>query len=159
MRGRWRCQPEGGVALERPPRDTRVSPELAAGLRAIAEVLPAGTAIPVPREILLELLGALSAAASAISPADPTVEEVASRYSRAPSTVRGWCEAGRFPGAYKLHNREWRIPSAALAAFEAAVRGRATASRRDAQSLGDWRHASEIPSACGAVGNGQFGGA
>ena len=35
-----------------------------------------------------------------------------------PSTVRGWCEAGRFPGAYKLHDREWRIPAAALETFE-----------------------------------------
>jgi len=31
--------------------------------------------------------------------------------------LRGWCEAGRFPGAYKLHDREWRIPLAAIEAF------------------------------------------
>jgi hypothetical protein len=35
-----------------------VSPDLAAGLRVVAEALPAGTAVPVPREFLLELLSA-----------------------------------------------------------------------------------------------------
>ncbi len=110
-----------------------------AGLRALAESLPTGTAIPVPRELLLELLSAHDEAASA--PVDPTVDEMAARYGRAPS--RGWCEAGRFPGAYKLHDREWRIPAAAIAAFDVAQRERATGNRgRPVRSLSDWRHAS-----------------
>jgi hypothetical protein len=108
---------------------------------AVAKALPAGAAVPVPRELLLELLAGPTAASPASASADPTVAEIAARYGRAPSTIRGWCEAGRFPGAYKLHDKEWRIPPAALAAFEATVRGRATASRQDVQSLGDWRHA------------------
>ena len=117
--------------------------DLAAGLRALAEALPTGSAVPVPREALLELLEA--AEAPGISPTDPTVEEVANRYGRAPSTVRGWCDAGRFPGAYKLHDREWRIPAAAIEAFEKQERRRerpAGGRGRGARSLSDWRHAS-----------------
>lgn len=34
-----------------------MTPDLAAGLRALATSLPPGTAVPVPREALLELLG------------------------------------------------------------------------------------------------------
>jgi hypothetical protein len=74
-----------------------------------------------------------------------TVDAIAARYGRAPSTIRGWCEAGRFPGAYKLHDREWRIPAAALEAFETkeSRRERPAGGRgRGAQSLSDWRHAS-----------------
>jgi hypothetical protein len=110
-------------------------------LRTLAEALPAGAAVPVPREWLLELLVAQAAPASDSPPADPTVEDVAARYGRAPSTIRGWCEAGRFPGAYKLHDREWRIPAAALEAFDAQQRGRGRASARrgSSVSLSDWR--------------------
>lgn len=110
------------------------------GLLALAESLPPGTAIPVPRELLLQVLEAATTAAG-LSTADPTVEEIGIRYRRKPSTVRGWCEAGRFPGAYKLHGREWRIPVAAVAAFDAEQRP-ASRHRESVQSLSDWRHAS-----------------
>jgi helix-turn-helix protein len=125
-----------------------VKSELAIGLRALAEALPAGSAVPVPREFLLELLAEQGTAASAATPMDPTVEAIAARYGRAPSTVRGWCEAGRFPGAYKLHDREWRIPAAAIESFEAQERRRGRqAGRRErgVASLGDWRHDSRRP--------------
>ena len=68
-------------------------PDTAAGLRALAEALPLGAAVPIPREWLLELLAGQASAAPATPPTDPTVEEIAARYRRAPSTVRGWCEA------------------------------------------------------------------
>jgi hypothetical protein len=122
-----------------------VTSELATGLRALAEALPAGAAVPVPREWLLELLAGQGSAASANPPADPTVEEIAARYGRAQSTIRGWCEAGRFPGAYKLHDREWRIPAAALEAFDTAARKREVPAGRRGRpvaSLGDWRRVS-----------------
>jgi hypothetical protein len=120
-----------------------VNANLAAGLRAVAEALPTGAVVPVPREALLELLEAVEPIG--ISPVDPTVEEIAKRYGRAPSTVRGWCEAGRFSGAYKLHDREWRIPLAAIETFESQerLRERLTGRRgRGVRSLSDWRHVS-----------------
>jgi hypothetical protein len=135
-----------------------VTPEAADALRALALALPAGTAVPVPREWLLELLAGQGSPAPVTTP-DPTVEEIAQRFGRASSTIRGWCEAGRFPGAYKLHDREWRIPAAALETFEAMVRGRATANRHEVQSLGDWRHASVDRSGSRAIRNSQRGGA
>jgi helix-turn-helix protein len=122
-----------------------VTPEAAAGLRTLAEALPTGAAVLVPREWLLELLAGQESTASTNTAMDPTVEAVASRYGRAPSTVRGWCEAGRFPGAYKLHDREWRIPPAALETFEAQERRRECPTGRRGRpvaSLGDWRRIS-----------------
>ncbi len=83
-----------------------------------------------------------------VQPADFTVADLAVRFGRKPSTVRGWCELGRLPGAYRMHGREWRIPVAALAAFEAEARRPKTASeshhRPSGQTtdLGAWRHAS-----------------
>lgn len=53
---------------------------------------------------------------------DLSVSELCARYQRSPSTVRGWLEAGRFPGAYKLNGRDWRVPPDALAAFQSAQR-------------------------------------
>src|SRR5690349_10092673 len=99
-----------------------MTPEAAAGLRTLAEALPAGVPVPVPREWLLDLLAGQAAVAGSL--VDATVDQIAARFGRAASTIRGWCEAGRFPGAYKLHDREWRIPAAALEAFEAQERQR-----------------------------------
>lgn len=80
--------------------------------------------------------------------ADRTVEQVAAALHRGPSTVRGWCSAGRFPGAYRLAHREWRIPPAALAAF---LRGQApagaTRSGGGELDLGAWRRARPPDSA------------
>ena len=50
---------------------------LAAGLRALAEALPAGTAVPVPREVLLDLLNGSPPPISAESGRMLTAEEVA----------------------------------------------------------------------------------
>jgi helix-turn-helix protein len=112
-------------------------PEHVAALRALAEALPAGTPLSVPREWVLELLAARPDH-SAAAPADATAQSVAARYGRRASTIRGWCEAGRFPGAYRLHGREWRIPRAASEAFEAAQRPAGTQAR-GVQPLSDWR--------------------
>jgi hypothetical protein len=48
---------------------------------------------------------------------DLTLEEVADQVHRAPSTVRGWLNAGLVAGAYKLRGRDWRVPPSALAMF------------------------------------------
>jgi len=128
--------------------------EAAAGLRTLAEALPAGAAVPVPREWLLELLGSASAApappATSITPADLTVAELATRFGRRPSTVRGWLDRKLIPGAYRFQRREWRVPAAAVAAFEAQQRSDGvpatiaaprSAGRRPVD-LGAWRSAS-----------------
>ena len=57
--------------------------------------------------------------------ADLTVADLCAHFQRSASTVRGWLEAGRFPGAYKLpgspKHSAWRIPPAALTAFKAST--------------------------------------
>ena len=87
-------------------------------LRSYAEILPAGTVVPVPRELLLEILAGEVPETAPASPArDLTVDEVAAHFHRSPGTVRTWLEAGRFEGAYKLRGRSWRVPPAAITAF------------------------------------------
>jgi len=52
---------------------------------------------------------------------DLTCEEVGQLLDRAPSTIRTWAGAGKLPGAYRLHGREWRIPRGALRELRAPV--------------------------------------
>ncbi len=124
-----------------------MSPTLAELRRAI-EALPPGVGVSLTREYLLEVLPAGPAAAPE-GAAELTIEDVARRFGRSRSTVRGWLEARRLPGAYKLRGRSWRIPPAALEVFVAAEQW-ALPSRqapapvrrlRRGESLGDWRKA------------------
>jgi hypothetical protein len=120
-------------------------------LHRLADALTPGTAVSVPREWLLELLGDAPAEpprADVLPPADLCVADLALRFRRKPSTVRGWLERGRFPGAYKLNERDWRAPMAAVVAFEARQRPQAhddaltTPVRRGRSAdLGRWRQA------------------
>ena len=55
--------------------------------------------------------------------ADLTAEEGGHAVGRAASTIRNWCSAGVFPGAYKLNDREWRIPRDAMREYMARQRG------------------------------------
>jgi hypothetical protein len=132
-----------------------VTPEARAGLQALARALPTGSAVSVPREWLLELLDGTkgpAAVPSALSAADLTVLDLATRFGRRTSTVRGWLERGLFPGAYKfMGGREWRVPRAALDAFEERERKGETdnsgvcgphARLQRAADLGAWRKAS-----------------
>ena len=91
-------------------------------LRQLAEGLPPGTAIPVLREWLLELLDTPRQAPAVDG--DFTAAQVAERFRRKPSTVRGWCAEGRFPNAYHLNDREWKIPLADVVAYEDRQRPR-----------------------------------
>jgi hypothetical protein len=115
-----------------------VTPELE-GLRALAEALPPGTPVPVPATILRELQRCSDGGIrpQPIAPADLTVPEVAERFRRHPATVRGWRERGLLPGAYHLRRRDWRVPPAAIAAFESQQRAEPTAAAP--QHLDDWR--------------------
>lgn len=110
--------PSGSIAQCRTSmprrRDLSVRPEVAAGIRALAEALPPGTAVPVPRELLLQLL---SNGGTPVPSADLTVADLCQQFRRKPSAVRAWLERGEFVGAYKLHGRDWRVPIAAVEAY------------------------------------------
>lgn len=115
-------------------------------LRKAIAGLPSGTLVALPREALLEALGAsdvgMSVDPTGATQVDLTVAQIAQRFGRSPSTVRQWLESGALEG-YKLFRREWRVTPAALAAFQKRQRSgsaRSTASpARGHASLGDWR--------------------
>jgi excisionase family DNA binding protein len=52
---------------------------------------------------------------------DLTLEEAASALHRSPVAVRAYCSGGLLKG-YRFRGRRWRIPRAALEAFQAAER-------------------------------------
>lgn len=87
-----------------------------ADFRALLHQLPPES--QVPAGWVVEALEA----AGVEQPADPagpllldlTLAEASSIAGRAVSTLRGWCNRGELPGAYRLHDREWRIPRASL---------------------------------------------
>lgn len=96
-----------------------------AGLRALAEALPAGTAVPVPRELLLEFLShdgqqpALINGAGAPDESLLTVQEVAERFGVTPDWLyRHW----KAVGGVKLGRKVLRFPASALPRYLAARR-------------------------------------
>ena len=107
-------------------------------LRAALTAMPPGTL--VPRDWLLKQLSeGISGVPAAVTPAPPrrvdlTIRDLAKLFGKQPSTVRGWVERGDFPGAYKLHGKEWRVPVSAVDAFQNRQR-RAKADPR----LSAWR--------------------
>lgn len=82
-------------------------------LRRIVDALPPGAAATLPRDTLAEWIGAEDPEPLA----DLTVKEVAEIVKRAPSTVRGWCQAGELD-SYLFQGREYRVTRAALRAFQ-----------------------------------------
>src|SRR6266852_6176106 len=117
-------------------------------LRKAVAVLPPGTLVTLPREALLDVLGGgggdgAAATGSDGPPAvavDLTVTDLAQRFRRHPSTIRQWLESGRLEG-YKLFGREWRVPAAAVAAFQDQQRfgSGSDSAVKNRTSLGDWR--------------------
>jgi hypothetical protein len=95
-------------------------------LRTALAAMPPGAL--VPRDWLLEQLSdpppATSGPSSTPSPlVDLTIGELGRLFGKQPSTVRAWVERGDFPGAYKLHGKEWRVPVSAVNAFQDRQRG------------------------------------
>src|SRR6266576_4204171 len=112
-----------------PPRDS---------LRAALTAMPPGTL--VPRDWVLEQLSAdILGVRAAVTPAPPasvdlTIRDLAQLFGKQPSTVRAWVERGDFPGAYKLHGKQWRVPVNAVDSFQ----NRQRRAKSDAR-LSAWR--------------------
>ena len=86
-------------------------------LRQLASALPSDTcAVTLTRADLVALLEDDSRETEVGSTRDLTVEDVADETGRAPSTVRGWLISNALRG-YKLNNRDWRVPRAALGEY------------------------------------------
>lgn len=69
---------------------------------------------------------------------DLTVDEVAKRFKRSASTVRGWLSQGELRG-YKLNGRDWRVTRSAIEEYETKQRGaRISTGEVD---IGEWREA------------------
>lgn len=86
---------------------------LAERLRMLASALPSDdSAVTLTRSDLLALVDGAEHSPS-LPTRDLTVEDVADETGRAASTVRGWLIDGKLRG-YKLNDRDWRIPWAAL---------------------------------------------
>ncbi len=115
---------------------------LAEAFHAVAEALPPGTPVAVPAGVLLRLLEGHQASEDGPGAVDLTVADLAERYGRRPSTVRMWLERGDFPQAYRFQNREWRVPSGAVAEFDRARRGPPRPTKGRAVDLGSWRRAT-----------------
>jgi len=119
--------------------------------RLVAELqaLPPGSL--VPRDWILGRLAEqlpardppLPITATAV---DRTVHDLATLFGKRPSTVRAWIERGDFPGSYKLHGKEWRVPPTALDAFQHAQRTQSTTPKVGAKTdLAAWRSARRSP--------------
>ncbi len=104
---------------------------LADRLRELADRLPPGTALTLTRDGLLGLARDVDDPDQPAGRGDFTIAELAARFYRSTSTIRGWCERGRFEGAYKLNGRDWRIPPTGVETFLAEQRGQLPVARLD----------------------------
>jgi hypothetical protein len=98
-------------------------------LYALCPSLPPGFKVTLPLDWLSQAADGTAAqpapSATSLPPADFTTADLASRYGRSKATCRGWVEAGRFLGAYRMHgSREWRVPQSGVEAFDATERQR-----------------------------------
>lgn len=110
-------------------------------LAAIVRGMPEGSAVSLPVEWLR---GLLEAEPSGGDEPDQllTLEQIAEIAGRSISTVRSWCNSGQIEGAFRLHGREWRIPSGAwrrhLESLQSDVEDARMVQHRPAD-LGSWR--------------------
>jgi hypothetical protein len=93
-------------------------------LLRLVQAWPPDTAVSIPRAWLLELLSGAETTAAGPSPieVDLTAAEAGRALHRSDVTVRAYCATGVLKGAYRFRHRQWRIPRAALEAFQAAER-------------------------------------
>src|SRR5262245_1669848 len=92
-------------------------------LRAMADALPPSGSVTLTRSALLELIAEADTSPRTSKPNDAVdlkVAQVAEMFGRGASTVRTWLGEGRFPHAYQLRGREWRVPRADIEAMQRA---------------------------------------
>lgn len=116
-------------------------------LRALAAAVAPDQGVTVPAAWLLAALDSAPAAPPDPIEVDLTVEQLALRFGRAPSTVRGWLERGDFPAAYRRAGREWRVPPAAVLAYQEHQRATAPRASGGAVDIGAWRQHLRRPAA------------
>jgi excisionase family DNA binding protein len=109
----------------------RLKMRAVAELRRNLECLPRETMVPVGWVLERLPLTESNEAAPGDVEVDFTCEEVAKLLHRKPPTVRAWCAVGRFPGAWRLNGKQWRIPRAAIREFQHQQSG---SSRHDGRS-------------------------
>lgn len=113
-------------------------------VRALIAALPSDdSAVTLTRADLAALVEGTISEEPSPPVRDLTVEEVAEKTQRAPSTVRGWLIAGDLNG-YKLNGRDWRITRAALRAYldnqkEGTHAGRCTPEVEGEVDIAAWR--------------------
>ena len=109
-------------------------------LRRIAEALPDGALVTLPRDFLIEA----TADTGRLTDRDLTVADAAAHFKRSQSSVRSWISSGALR-AFKRRGRQWLIPTSAIAEFEAAERD-GVPDRHDRRAvsadLSAWRRAS-----------------
>lgn len=117
-------------------------------LLALADGLPADAGVTIPVAWLREILDGEPAQAPLEPDApDLTAAQVAARFGRDASTVRGWIARGELTGAYRFQGWELRVPAADVLAFEARQRlaartptpRRSGKGRQKAADLTAWR--------------------
>jgi len=99
----------------------------------------------IPRDWLLDLVLGMDQGVGeqADTLVDLGIDEAGLILRRSSSTVREYCRRKLLPGCYRQRGREWRIPRAAIVAFQRNEAGSAP-ERRDRRTrrelgLSDWR--------------------
>jgi len=83
-------------------------------LQAMVDGMPPGSSVSLPVDWLQSLLEQEVKRVGDMPDDLLTLEEVGKRLGRAVSTARSWCNSGKIPGAFRLHGKDWRIPTKAL---------------------------------------------
>jgi excisionase family DNA binding protein len=109
----------------------------------LADALPVGGVVQLDARALRRLAGVQAddepaQPGAAVVVVDFTVEQVAEKLGRSASTIRGWLHAGVLRG-YKLREREWRVPPAALAELQASAADEEPAIDSEPVNLSGWR--------------------
>lgn len=89
-------------------------------LQALLVDAGASEEITVRVSLLRALMASVEGTVTLMDPVevDLTCEGVGGLLGRDASVIREWCREARFPGAYKLRGKEWRIPRQALNDFQ-----------------------------------------